>query len=575
MADIRGLPLLSGPPPPIETPNADDACRKCNKEFNILFARSRKCNHCGYSYCHNCTDYQAMMPRPGGYDAVPVCAFCVELLTITAAGRHQLKTMSLAKLKKYINSYNIKIDRAVEKDDLIDAIISAKGPNGCLPHANENFYRKYSVPNKPPGRARGFFSRQQGQSSQGPPPPPIPPRTNNTPEFARPDLEPDGPPPPPSHSYPQSQPHSTYPPPPRPPPPQQQQYNAPPYPPPPRPHSAYGNAPPPPSHNPPPQFHTPPPHGHGHGNRNWQPPQQQQAPPPPPPPPPPHYSRPPPAQPQPQQQQPPPQNYHTRPTPPHASQPPPFHAHSFPRSQPPPPPPQQQQYTSQPPPPPPRPRAASTPTPPPTLDQLLTMPPSAIGALGIGVLKSVLFTNHVPAGHGQILEKGDLVKKVLSLVEDERAERERMRRVEEMEEMERVQREEERRAEEEEREEEEWERMRGQAHMDGSGESESGGAGGDGTAGDEQSHPHPEPSSSPPRAPPVAPPKTQGSATTLERTGLCVICQDEEANIAIVDCGHMAMCRGCSDLVMASSRECPLCRTRIVTEARLLRIFKT
>lgn len=45
---------------------------------------------------------------------------------VTAAGRHQLKTMSLAKLKKYINSYNITIDRAVEKDDLIDAIISAK-----------------------------------------------------------------------------------------------------------------------------------------------------------------------------------------------------------------------------------------------------------------------------------------------------------------------------------------------------------------------------------------------------------------------------------------------------------------
>ena len=38
---------------------------------------------------------------------------------------------------------------------------------------------------------------------------------------------------------------------------------------------------------------------------------------------------------------------------------------------------------------------------------------------------------------------------------------------------------------------------------------------------------------------------------------------------------HMSMCRGCSELVMASTRECPLCRTRIVTEARLLRIFKT
>jgi len=71
------------------------------------------------------------------------------------------------------------------------------------------------------------------------------------------------------------------------------------------------------------------------------------------------------------------------------------------------------------------------------------------------------------------------------------------------------------------------------------------------------------------------PPKAQAMAATLERTGLCVICQDEEANIAIVDCGHLAMCRGCSDLVMNSSRECPLCRTRIVTEQRLLRIYKT
>ncbi|KAG0704888.1 hypothetical protein DFH29DRAFT_321845 [Suillus ampliporus] len=49
---------------------------------------------------------------------------------------------------------------------------------------------------------------------------------------------------------------------------------------------------------------------------------------------------------------------------------------------------------------------------------------------------------------------------------------------------------------------------------------------------------------------------------------------DQEANIAIVDCGHLSMCRACSELVLASSRECPLCRTRIVTEARLLRIFK-
>ncbi|KAG1718568.1 uncharacterized protein EDB91DRAFT_1184924 [Suillus paluster] len=85
---------------------------------------------------------------------------------------------------------------------------------------------------------------------------------------------------------------------------------------------------------------------------------------------------------------------------------------------------------------------------------------------------------------------------------------------------------------------------------------------------DESQHHH-FPSSSSPQ--PSSPPRT----TYMERSGLCVICQDQEANIAIVDCGHLSTCRICSELVLASSRECPLCRTRIVTEARLLRIFKT
>jgi len=34
--------------------------------------------------------------------------------------------MSLGKLRKYITAYNLKIDRVVEKDDLIDAIIGAR-----------------------------------------------------------------------------------------------------------------------------------------------------------------------------------------------------------------------------------------------------------------------------------------------------------------------------------------------------------------------------------------------------------------------------------------------------------------
>ena len=34
--------------------------------------------------------------------------------------------MALGKLKKYVNAYNIKIDRAVEKDDVIDGILAAR-----------------------------------------------------------------------------------------------------------------------------------------------------------------------------------------------------------------------------------------------------------------------------------------------------------------------------------------------------------------------------------------------------------------------------------------------------------------
>jgi len=150
-----------------------------------------------------------------------------------------------------------------------------------------------------------------------------------------------------------------------------------------------------------------------------------------------------------------------------------------------------------------------------------------------------------------ILEKSELVKKVVDLVEDERRERERMRLAEEQEEQERIERqrqmmegfEKEKKA----REEREEEERKKQGH-----EAESSASTGFAAV---------------PQAPPKPPAFT-------ERAGLCVVCQDEEANIAIVDCGHLAMCRGCCDAIMDSTRECPLCRTRIVTESRLLRIFK-
>ena len=45
------------------------------------------------------------------------------------------------------------------------------------------------------------------------------------------------------------------------------------------------------------------------------------------------------------------------------------------------------------------------------------MSADAIGSLSISALKDILFRNHVASG--QVLEKGDLVRKVLMLVETE------------------------------------------------------------------------------------------------------------------------------------------------------------
>lgn len=140
------------------------------------------------------------------------------------------------------------------------------------------------------------------------------------------------------------------------------------------------------------------------------------------------------------------------------------------------------------------------------------MSSQSIASLSIGTLKSILFTNHVNAG--LILEKGELVLKVKDLVEEERRGRERQRLMEEMEEEEmRVLREE--RAKELEKREKE--KVPSEADV---------ASGSDGTT-------------DPTPTPPPLPAKAQAMAAHLERTGLCVICQDEEANIAIVDCGYV------------------------------------
>lgn len=206
------------------------------------------------------------------------------------------------------------------------------------------------------------------------------------------------------------------------------------------------------------------------------------------------------------------------------------------------------------------------------------MTPDEISSLSISALKQILFMNHVNAG--QVLEKGELVKKVVNLVEDEKKERERQRRVLEMEEMERLQRERERleeqerererrrereRAEEEERrtrerEREEGERRAREAARNRQRAQESGSqtrihivnlgpvdddeedgvdrspVADDIPARSSATYARAESSSQRPTTP-SPPPQSSFKPSPLERTGLCVVCQDEEANIAIIDCG--------------------------------------
>ncbi|KAL1685675.1 hypothetical protein GGG16DRAFT_129241 [Schizophyllum commune] len=509
----RGMPLLSGPPPPpSDTGRAEIACRKCNKEFNIIFTRARRCNHCGYSYCHSCSDYQALMPREtrsgtnAGYDPAPVCAFCIEMLNVTATPPAALRQMPLAKLKRYVTAYGIKSAQlAVEKEEMVRAVVGVRGQNGCLPLENERFYRQHSVPKHPDSaKPRGLFSSRP----EGPPPPAQPPRETRA-EFPRPDLAPDGPPPPTGS---------------------RSQYQPPPG----------GYAPPP---------GAPPPHPQQRGyNAGYAPQYQQYTPPPGTPPRPQAGARPP--------HPPPPQS---RPGGPSQRSTP------GPSSRTPPPPPQ----TTRPP----------SPPPPPSLEELVEMGDDEIGRLSVHALKGVLRANHVPLG--QVLEKADLVAKVKALVGEER------RMVEEREAREAAEREAADACDAP------WttpqdEVPRGPSPMPparapspspptaraSSPGAQPPRADDDAPAAslptDEAASSTPLPASSPPRTAKPSP-----ATSYADRPGLCVVCQDEDAVLAIVDCGHLALCAPCAALIMRSTRECPLCRTRIVTEQRLLRIWRT
>lgn len=174
------------------------------------------------------------------------------------------------------------------------------------------------------------------------------------------------------------------------------------------------------------------------------------------------------------------------------------------------------------------------------------MAPEDIRSLPVSVLKEILFHNHVNAR--LLIEKTDLVERVTTLVADERRERERQDIFRQME--------------------EEQERLR---HMEMEAETPSERLGGLRLDSEHQTPDvvpeqttetglgrGPDTSRQIPTASVdgVTPPEQQTTANTtttpqpmsgldsrpamalgLERNGLCVVCQDEEANIAIVDCG--------------------------------------
>jgi hypothetical protein len=137
-----------------------------------------------------------------------------------------------------------------------------------------------------------------------------------------------------------------------------------------------------------------------------------------------------------------------------------------------------------------------------------------VSKMSISALKTVLFQNHVNAR--LLLEKSDLVARVNALLGDERQERAREAaihaREEEIVARQHAMMEEQRlRDEQARREREQPPTGFRKAHIS------------------EDDSPEPESK--------VPPPPMMGTAADLERNGLCVVCQDEEANIAVVDCG--------------------------------------
>ena len=52
---------------------------------------------------------------------------------------------------------------------------------------------------------------------------------------------------------------------------------------------------------------------------------------------------------------------------------------------------------------------------------------------------------------------------------------------------------------------------------------------------------------------------------------LCKVCCEDVVNAVFLECGHLVCCLECATKIEKGSRECPICRSRIV---RVVHVFK-
>ena len=49
---------------------------------------------------------------------------------------------------------------------------------------------------------------------------------------------------------------------------------------------------------------------------------------------------------------------------------------------------------------------------------------------------------------------------------------------------------------------------------------------------------------------------------------LCVVCMEVEKSVALLPCSHLCLCGACTEIIMASTKQCPVCRAPVATTQR-------